>query len=334
MLDLHDKSLLITGGTGFLGKEIASHILFNYSEIKRLVIFSRDEQKQNLMSREFPIEKYPQLEFIIGDVRDKERLIDVFSEIDYVIHTAAMKHVHISEDNPSECVKTNVGGAENVINACLKNNVKIVVALSTDKACKPESIYGASKLISDRLFISANSFKNEAETKFTVVRCGNIFGSTGSIVPYFKDRLKKSQTLPITDDRMSRFNISNQNAVELIFYALENTWGGELFVPKSSSYRIIDLAKAICEDCKISIIGKRPGEKLFEEMISNDDSHRTYDLKKCFAILPNKPRWNLDDYIKTMQATKVQNNFQYNSRDNNTWETVESLKNKLFTKSL
>jgi UDP-N-acetylglucosamine 4,6-dehydratase len=239
---LQNKSILITGGTGSLGKALTQHILSNFPTIKRLIIFSRDEQKQFQMAQEFPQSEYPQLRYFIGDVRDKSRLVRAFKGVDYVIHAAAMKHVPIAEYNPDECVKTNIHGAQNVIDAALETSVERVVALSTDKACAPINLYGATKLASDKLFVAANNISGWSPIKFSVVRYGNVMGSNGSVIPFF---LKKKQegTLPITDINMTRFNISLQGGVEMVMYALENAWGGEIYVPKIPSYRITDIAR-------------------------------------------------------------------------------------------
>ena len=326
MLDLNKKSLLITGGTGSLGKALTKHILNKYPEIKRLVIFSRDEQKQFQMAQEFPIEKYPQIRFFIGDVRDKERLIRAFQHIDYVIHAAAMKHVHIAEYNPDECIKTNIGGAENVVEACLQTNVQAVVALSTDKACAPINLYGATKLTSDKLFIAANNIKGENPIKFSVVRYGNVMGSNGSVIPFFINKKKEENSLPITDPNMTRFNISLEGGVDMVMHALEHAWGGELFVPKIASYKIMDVAEAIGPNCSKPFVGIRPGEKVHEEMITPSDSFYTYDLGKYYTILPATHMWELEDYITTFNAKKVPLGFSYNSGENEEWETVDSLR--------
>jgi UDP-N-acetylglucosamine 4,6-dehydratase (inverting) len=326
MLDLNGKSLLITGGTGSLGKALTKHILKKYPEIKKLVIFSRDEQKQFQMAQEFTIEKYPQIRFFIGDVRDRDRLCRAFQNIDYVIHAAAMKHVHIAEYNPDECIKTNIGGAENVVDACLKTNVERVVALSTDKACAPINLYGATKLTSDKLFIAANNVKGEKAIRFSVVRYGNVMGSNGSVIPFFINKKKENNTLPITDPNMTRFNISLQGGVNMVMHALEHAWGGELFVPKIPSYKIMDVAEAIGPKCSKPIVGIRPGEKIHEEMITSSDSFYTYDLGKYYTILPSTHMWKLDDYLKTFKAQKVPSGFSYNSGDNQEWETVDSLR--------
>lgn len=326
MFELKGKSLLITGGTGSLGKALTKHILSKHPEIKKLVIFSRDEQKQFQMAQEFPIHKFPQIRFFIGDVRDKERLIRAFQHIDYVIHAAAMKHVHIAEYNPGECIKTNIGGAENVVDACFKTKVKRVVALSTDKACAPINLYGATKLTSDKLFIAANNIKGENPIRFSVVRYGNVMGSNGSVIPFFINKKKAENKLPITDPNMTRFNISLQGGVDMVMHALEHAWGGELFVPKIPSYKIMDVANAIGPECEKPIVGIRPGEKVHEEMITPSDSFYTFDLGKYYAILPATHMWKLQDFLSTFNAKKVQLGFSYNSGENTDWETVESLR--------
>lgn len=326
MLILQGKTLLITGGAGSLGKALTKHILGKHPDIKRLIIYSRDEQKQFQMVQEFPFETYPQIQYLIGDVRDKDRLEFAFQNVDFVIHAAAMKHVHIAEYNPDECIKTNIGGAQNVVSACIKAKVERVVALSTDKACAPTGLYGATKLTSDKLFMAANTMQGENNTRFSVVRYGNVMGSIGSVIPFFIKKKKESNTLPITDPNMTRFNSSQQGAVDMIMHALEHAWGGELFVPKIPSYRITDVAEAIGPECEKPIIGIRPGEKVHEEMITASDAFHTYDLGKYYAILPPMNRWDLEDYISTFKAKKVASGFSYNSGDNEAWETVESLR--------
>lgn len=323
---MKDKSILITGGTGSLGKALTKYILTKYPEIKRLVIFSRDEQKQFEMEQDFPQKVYPQIRYFIGDVRDQERLERAFTNIDYVIHAAAMKHVHIAEYNPDECVKTNVGGAQNVINAALKTNVERVVALSTDKACAPINLYGATKLTSDKLFIAANNIKGKRDIKFSVVRYGNVMGSNGSVIPFFIKKKKTDGILPITVASMTRFNISLQGGVDMVMHALETSWGGEVFVPKIPSYRIIDVAEAIGPECQKPIIGIRPGEKIHEEMITSSDSFFTYDLGKYYVILPQTPNWKTADFIAQFKAEKVEEGFSYNSNNNAEWETIGGLR--------
>jgi len=325
MMDLKDKSILITGGTGSLGKALTAHILKVYPEVKKIIIFSRDEQKQFLMAQEFPANLFPQVRFLIGDVRDKERLVRAFKGVDYVIHAAAMKHVHIAEYNPDECIKTNVGGAQNVVHAALETAVERVVALSTDKACAPINLYGATKLTSDKLFIAANNIRGWNPIKFSVVRYGNVMGSNGSVIPFFIDK-RKEGVLPITDVEMTRFNISLKGGVDMVMHALENAWGGELFVPKIPSYRIMDVAEAIGPECEKKVVGIRPGEKVHEDMITPSDAFYTYDLGKYYVIIPPSPRWDLNEFIETLDARKVPTGFNYNSSENTQWETIESLR--------
>jgi len=322
---MKNKSILITGGTGSLGKALTKHILDKHNDIKRLVIFSRDEQKQFQMAQDYPYDEYPQVRFFIGDVRDKERLIRAMAGIDYVIHAAAMKHVPIAEYNPDECIKTNVGGAQNIVDACLITKVERVVALSTDKACAPINLYGATKLTSDKLFVAANNIKGNNPISFSVVRYGNVMGSNGSVIPFFMKK-KSEGKLPITDPRMTRFNISLQGGVDMVMYALENAWGGEIFIPKISSYRITDVASAIAPECEQVNVGIRPGEKLHEEMITSSDSFYTYDLGKYYTILPPNPKWRVEDFKAQFGAKLVENGFSYNSKENKEWETIESLK--------
>lgn len=325
MLDLNGKSILITGGTGSFGKMFTRLIYKRFPNVKRLVIFSRDEQKHYQMSMEFPESKYESIRYFIGDVRDRKRVIRALEGIDIVIHAAAMKHVHIAEYNPMECVKTNILGAENLIEASFVNGVKKVIALSTDKAAAPINLYGATKLVSDKLFVAANNIRGNRDITFSVVRYGNVMGSNGSVMPFF---LKKKQggVIPITDERMTRFNISLEDGCEMVFNAIENAFGGEIFVPKIPSYKITDVAKAIAPECEQKIVGIRPGEKLHEEMITSSDSLNTYDLGKYYAIIPTKPNFNIADFIATFNAKKVAEGFCYNSSQNEDWETVESLR--------
>lgn len=322
---LNNKSILITGGTGSLGKELTKTILSKWPAVKRLVIFSRDEQKQFQMAQEYPLEIYPAIRYFIGDVRDLDRLKRAFTGVNYVVHAAAMKHVHIAEYNPDECVKTNVGGAENVIKAALGSGVSNVVALSTDKACAPINLYGATKLTSDKLFIAANNIRGTQDIKFSVVRYGNVMGSNGSVIPFF---LKKRATgeLPITDVNMTRFNISLADGVKMVLHALEHAWGGELFVPKIPSYRITDVAEAIGPECSQPVIGIRPGEKIHEEMITSSDSFTTYDLGKYYVILPQTPIWKLNDYKAHFGAVPVEEGFNYSSGANEDFLTVEQIR--------
>ena len=325
MLDLNHKTILITGGTGSLGKQLTKTILERWPLVKRLVILSRDEQKQFQMNQEFSEHKYIAMRYFIGDIRDYDRLVRAFEGIEYVIHAAAMKHVHIAEYNPMECVKTNVLGAENVINAALATGVKNVVALSTDKAAAPIILYGATKLCSDKLFVAANNIRGTRDIKFSVVRYGNVMGSNGSVIPFFLSR-KKTGVLPITDTTMTRFNISLQEGADMVLHAIETAWGGEIFVPKIPSYKLTDVAEAIGPECKHEIVGIRPGEKIHEEMITSSDSFSTYDLGKYYAILPQVTNWNIDSFKKEFNASKVPIGFQYNSAENQEWVGVEEIR--------
>ncbi|MCB0496663.1 MAG: UDP-N-acetylglucosamine 4,6-dehydratase (inverting) [Cyclobacteriaceae bacterium] len=325
MLDLNNKTILITGGTGSLGKQLTKRIFESWPQVKRLVIYSRDEQKQFLMAQEYPESNYPAIRFFVGDVRDKERLLRAFEDIEIVVHAAAMKHVPIAEYNPDEAVKTNIIGAQNVIDASLKTGVENVVALSTDKAAAPINLYGATKLASDKLFVAANNIKGKRKIRFSVVRYGNVMGSNGSVIPFFLSKRNEGE-LPITDPNMTRFNISLDGGIDMVFHAMEHAWGGEVFVPKIPSYRITDVASAICPDCEQKIVGIRPGEKLHEEMITESDSFYTYDLGKYYVILPSQTVFKLEDFIKAFNAKKVPLGFSYNSGTNEEWETVDSMK--------
>ena len=287
MLNLNNKSILITGGTGSFGKMFTKLILERYPNVKRLVILSRDEQKHFQMGQEFPEDKYPGIRYFIGDVRDPKRLITAFEGIDIVIHAAAMKHVHLAEYNPMECVKTNINGAENVIDASLQCGIKHVIALSTDKAAAPINLYGATKLTSDKLFIAANNVKGSRDIRFSVVRYGNVMGSNGSVMPFFLNK-RKEGVLPITNKKMTRFNISLQDGCQMVFDAIEKSWGGELFVPKIPSYKIMDLLKATGNDNNYKIVGIRLGEKINEELIGVSDAINTIDIGKYYITLQTK----------------------------------------------
>lgn len=322
---LNDASILITGGTGSFGKAFVKTILARYPDVKRLVIFSRDELKQFEMTQQFPETKYKALRYFIGDVRDSDRLRRAMEGIDVVIHAAALKQVPAAEYNPFECIKTNVLGAQNVIEACLDSKVKHVVALSTDKAAAPINLYGATKLCSDKLFTAANNIKGHRDLRFSVVRYGNVMGSRGSVIPFFLER-RKTGVLPITDPAMTRFNISLQDGVDMVLWALENAQGGEIFVPKIPSYRITDVAMAIGPECQHPVIGIRPGEKIHEEMITDSDSFNTVDLGKYFAILPAAGAHSVESYCAAHSGKPVPAGYAYDSGSNTDFLTVEQLR--------
>ncbi|ELH0878899.1 UDP-N-acetylglucosamine 4,6-dehydratase (inverting) [Vibrio cholerae] len=323
---LNNKSVLITGGTGSFGKEFIKTILEFYSDVRRIIIYSRDELKQFEIKQQYPQNEFPQLRFFIGDVRDQNRLRQACEGVDVIIHAAAIKQVDTAEYNPTECIRTNIDGAENVIQAALQCGVKDVVALSTDKACAPINLYGATKLASDKLFTAANNIKGSKNIRFSVVRYGNVMGSRGSVIPFFLKK-RTEGVLPITHNEMTRFNISLQDGVNMVMYALGNHLGGEIFVPKIPSYKILDIAKAIAPECEIKIVGIRPGEKLHEEMITDTDSLNTIDLGKYYAILPSVSfTYTEAEYLKHHKAEKVPFGFKYNSGTNTQWESVESLR--------
>jgi UDP-N-acetylglucosamine 4,6-dehydratase/5-epimerase len=328
-MSLNGKSVLITGGTGSFGKMFTEVILTRYPKVKRIVIYSRDELKQFELKQKYPEVKYPPLRFFIGDVRDGDRLKRACEGIDVIIHAAAIKQVDTAEYNPDECIKTNVHGAQNVIDAALYCNVKEVVALSTDKACAPINLYGATKLVSDKLFIAANNIKGPRDLRFSVVRYGNVMGSRGSVIPFFINK-REEEELPITHIEMTRFNISLQAGVDLVMFAIDNHLGGEIFVPKIPSYRILDIAEAIAPNVPQKIVGIRPGEKLHEEMITETDSLNTIDLGMYYAILPSvSDRLTKEDYLKHHKANEVEHGFKYNSGTNVEWENIESLREKI-----
>ncbi len=325
---MNNKSVLITGGTGSFGQKFVETIFIRYPDVRRVAVYSRDELKQFEMSQKFPKKKYSAIRYFIGDVRDGERLKRACESIDIIVHAAALKQVPAAEYNPMECIKTNIMGAENVINAALSCNVQHVVALSTDKAAAPINLYGATKLCSDKLFVAANNIKGSRNLKFSVVRYGNVMGSRGSVIPFFMNK-KESGVIPITDEQMTRFNISLEEGIDMVLFALENHWGGEIWVPKIPSYRILDLAKAIAPDCRIEDVGIRPGEKIHEEMITEADSYSTVDIGKYYAILPQVPIWNKGEFMKHFNARAVPQGFKYSSGENTEWETVESLREKI-----
>jgi UDP-N-acetylglucosamine 4,6-dehydratase (inverting) len=318
-------SILVTGGTGSFGKKFVGTILAEFPTINRLVIYSRDELKQFEMAQQFSERQYPGIRYFIGDVRDPQRLTRALEGIDVIVHAAALKQVPAAEYNPMEFIKTNVLGAEHVIQAALDTGVKKVVALSTDKAAAPINLYGATKLCSDKLFIAANNIKGRRELSFSVVRYGNVMGSRGSVIPFF---LKKRHEgiLPITDPEMTRFNISLEEGVSMVLWAIEKSLGGEILVPRIPSYRITDVAKAIGPDCEYPLVGIRPGEKVHEEMITGSDSFTTVDLGSYFAILPTQADYSLERYCEAMGASPVEPGFSYNSGSNDRFLTVEELR--------
>jgi len=320
---------MITGGTGSFGKALVAHLITRHPELRRIIIYSRDELKQLEMRQRFPHDQHPQLRFFIGDVRDIDRLNIAMTDVDYVVHAAALKQVPAAEYNPFEAVKTNVLGAENVVSAATANRVKKVVALSTDKACAPINLYGATKLCSDKIFVAANNIRGKLDIAFSVVRYGNVMGSRGSVIPFF---LKQRETgvLPITDKRMTRFNILLSEAVDLVMGALGHSLGGELFVKKIPSYRITDLATAIGPDCEQKVVGIRAGEKLHEEMITQFDSLNTIETDDHFIIAPQifgrHPADVAEQYRDFHKATAVKDGFRYSSDANDQWLTVEQLR--------
>lgn len=327
---LSGKSLLITGGTGSFGKAFVKTVLERYPDIRRLVVYSRDELKQFEMQQQFPTSRYPAMRYFIGDVRDARRLHRAMQHIDIVIHAAALKQVPAAEYNPFECIKTNILGAQNLIDACMDSGVRRVVALSTDKAAAPVNLYGATKLCSDKLFVAANNIRGNRDLRLSVVRYGNVMGSRGSVIPFFLQQAKTG-TLPITDKRMTRFNISLQEGVEMVLWALDSAWGGEILVPKIPSYRITDVARAIGPDCKHPVVGIRPGEKLHEEMITSSDSLHTVDLGDYYAILPSgNPVYTLNEYCSGFAAKPVEEGFNYNSGTNPNFLSVDQLRELIY----
>ena len=322
---LSGKSILVTGGTGSFGRAFIRSILAKFPDVSRLVVYSRDELKQFEMSQELSPDRHKALRYFIGDVRDQDRLRRALEGIEVVVHAAALKQVPAAEYNPFECIKTNVLGAQNMIEACLDSGVKNVVALSTDKAAAPINLYGATKLCSDKLFTAANNITGSRDLRFSVVRYGNVMGSRGSVMPFFLAQ-RATGVFPITDPEMTRFNISLDEGVQMVVWALENALGGEIFVPKIPSYRILDLAEAIGPECEIRVIGIRPGEKLHEEMITASDSLNTVDLGPFYAILPSATDQLADDYLEKRGGTLVEPGFAYNSGTNPDFLTVEQLR--------
>ncbi|MEI7814200.1 MAG: UDP-N-acetylglucosamine 4,6-dehydratase (inverting) [Coriobacteriia bacterium] len=322
---LSNASILITGGTGSFGKAFVKTVFERYPDVHRVIVYSRDELKQVEMAQDYPEDRFPQLRFFIGDVRDRDRLARAMEGVDVVVHAAALKHVPVCEYNPFEAIKTNVLGAQNVIEGSIDAGVERVVALSTDKAAAPINLYGATKLCSDKLFAAANNFRGSRDVRFSVVRYGNVMGSRGSVIPFFLKH-RNEGCLPITDERMTRFNITLGAGVDLVFHALESMWGGEIFVPKIPSYHITDVAEAVAPGCRIELVGIRPGEKLHEEMITETDSLSTVDLADKFVILPSMPVWDTDEFIAAHNGRMCDPGFRYSSGENDEWLTVEQIR--------
>ncbi len=322
---LSGKSILVTGGTGSFGKKFIQTVLTKYPTVRRVVVFSRDELKQFEMSQKYPDSQYPQMRFFIGDVRDRERLRRAFEGVDIVVHAAALKQVPACEYNPFEAVKTNVMGAQNVIETAMDMGIKKVVALSTDKACAPINLYGATKLCSDKLFIAGNYYKGNRDLKLSVVRYGNVMGSRGSVIPFF---LKKRHegVIPITDARMTRFNITLEEGVNTVMYALAHMWGGEIFIPKIPSFKIMDVVEAIAPGCEHRQIGIRPGEKLHEEMITKTDALNTLEFKTHYVILPSVHIWDVEQYKEVFEGDTCAPGFSYNSGENTEWLTIADIR--------
>jgi len=323
------KRILITGGTGSFGRHFVKMALQHLPDLERLVIFSRDELKQFEMAQSFPAERYPQLRFFLGDVRDRDRIRRALEGVDTVVHAAALKQVPAAEYNPFECIKTNILGAQNIIEAVFDSDVNRVVALSTDKAAAPINLYGATKLCSDKLFIAANNVKGFRDLKLSVVRYGNVLGSRGSVIPFFLQR-RRSGVLPITDPRMTRFSISLTDGVRLVLQALNQSLGGEIYVPKIPSYRILDVAEAIGPECEKPVVGIRPGEKLHEEMITASDSAMTVEADDYYVIVPSLTDLSrqqvMSDFAAKHGAAPVADEFRYSSGRNTDWLTVEALR--------
>ncbi|MEQ1807021.1 MAG: UDP-N-acetylglucosamine 4,6-dehydratase (inverting) [Burkholderiaceae bacterium] len=322
---LAEKSILITGGTGSFGKEFVRTVLERHPHVRRLVVYSRDELKQSEMQEQFSGTKHEGLRFFIGDIRDESRLRRALEGIDIVVHAAALKQVVAAEYNPFECIKTNVLGAQNLIEACLDSGVSRVIALSTDKAAAPINLYGATKLCSDKLFVAANNIKGKRDIRFSVVRYGNVMGSRGSVIPYFLAK-RKDGILPITDPRMTRFNISLRQGVDMVLWSVANAQGGEILVPKIPSYRIVDVATAIDPQCEHKVIGIRPGEKIHEEMITASDSFNTVDIGAYFAILPVGGAYSMEQYWARMGGRPVAPGFAYDSGSNPQFLDVAQLR--------
>ena len=329
---LNNKTILITGGTGSFGRAFVGYIYKHYPNVKRVVIFSRDEQKQFSMASDFSSKEYA-IKYVLGDVRDKESLQKAMKGIDIVIHAAAMKHVPAAEQNPMECVKTNILGAQNVIDAALDNNVNQVVALSTDKSANPINVYGASKLMLEKLFLFADAQKMEQDIKFSVVRYGNIFGSKGSVVPFFLKK-KPQGVLPITDSEMTRFSITLQESIDLVLFALEKGWGGEIVIPQAPSYHIVDIAKAVAPEATIEIIGLRKGEKIDEILLPSFESYDTVMRDNYYVVCPSEGIWNRKMYISQTDSVAVPDGFEFDSKTNKTFLSIEEIKTLIETNQI
>lgn len=333
MLNIDNKTILITGGSGSFGRKFIEITLRDYPGVKKIIVYSRDEMKHLEMMRLYPEKQYPQLRFFVGDVRDKERLMRACEGVDILIHAASLMTLEVSEYNPDETIKTNIIGSQNVIDCVLKCGIRNVIALSSDKACSPASLYGASQLVSDKLFVAANNIVGKKDIRLSVIRYGNVMGSKGSVFRYFMERAKiGGKELPITDKRMTRFLISNQQVVDMVHYVMEKQMGGEIFVPKMPSYRITDLAEAIAPKMEQKEVGKRPGEKLFDDIISLTDADSTLEARDFYVIIPYKSyqkRINEGDYQDYYKAQPVPEDFHYSSNTNSMFETVETLREKI-----
>lgn len=316
---LKDKTVLLTGGTGSFGKAFVRYIC-ERDHPKKLIVFSRDELKQFEMAQHFDKEQYPFIRYFIGDVRDKDRLYRAFDGVDIVIHAAALKQVPAAEYNPSEFIKTNILGAMNIIDVAIDMGVQRIIALSTDKACNPINLYGATKLCSDKLFIAGNAYAGTRPVRFGIVRYGNVVGSRGSVIPFFK-KMKETGTIPITDDRMTRFFITLEQGIELVLYALENTIGGEIFVPKIPSMKIMELAETIAPECKKTVIGIRPGEKIHEVLISPEEGRKTLEAERFYIIEPEVEHWRAASEKRKISTKKAPEGFYYSSNNNPSWLT-------------
>lgn len=333
MMNIDNKVILITGGSGSFGRKFIDITLRDYPGVKKIIVYSRDEMKQLEMMRLYPEKQFPQLRFFVGDVRDKERLMRACEGVNILIHAASMMTLEASEYNPDETIKTNITGAQNVIECAIKCGIRNVIALSSDKACSPVSLYGASQLVSDKLFVAANNITGSKDVRFSVIRYGNVMGSKGSVFNFFMERSKMGgHELPVTDKRMTRFLISNQQVVNLVYFIIEKQLGGEIFVPKMSSFRIMDLATAIAPKMEVKEVGRRLGEKLSEDIISESDAINTLETRDFYVTIPViffiKGRYK-DNYVENYNAEPVEEDFHYSSDTNASFETVESLREKI-----